>query len=61
MTDEQAAELAEPCIGAFNDPAALIAPQLPASWYLRSLLLFRYGQISSIPRFFHLLRRGSES
>lgn len=30
MTDKQAAELAKPCIGSFNDPAAFVAPQFPA-------------------------------
>jgi hypothetical protein len=30
MTDKQTSELAEPCIGSFNDPASLIAPQFPA-------------------------------
>ena len=29
MTNPQTAELAEPCIGSFYDPAALVAPQFP--------------------------------
>jgi hypothetical protein len=30
MTNQQTAELAEPCIGSFDDPATLVAPQLAA-------------------------------
>ena len=29
MTDEQSAELSEPCVGSFDDPSALVTPQLP--------------------------------
>ena len=30
MTDEQTSELAEPCIGSFDDPATFVTPQLAA-------------------------------
>lgn len=30
MTDEQTSELAEPCMGSFDDPAPFVAPQFPA-------------------------------
>jgi len=30
MADQQAAELTEPCVGAFDDPAAFVAPEFAA-------------------------------
>ena len=30
MSNEDSAELAEPCVGAFDDPAALVSPEFPA-------------------------------
>ena len=30
MTHKESAELTEPCVGAFDDPASLVTPELPA-------------------------------
>ena len=37
MTDKQPAELPEPCVGAFDDPATLVAPELSAVFVLSFL------------------------
>jgi hypothetical protein len=43
MTDQQTSELAEPCIGSFDDPAAFVAPQLPAIVKSPFLVVFPVG------------------
>jgi len=39
MANQQPAELAEPCVGAFDDPASLIAPELPAVFVFSLLVV----------------------
>lgn len=43
MTNKQPAELTEPCVGAFDDPAALVAPELSAVLMFSLLVVFPVG------------------
>src|ERR1700678_3961666 len=40
MSNKESAELTEPGIGAFDDPASFIAPELPAVFVLSLLVIF---------------------
>jgi len=40
MANKQSAELTEPGVGAFDDPASLIAPEFPAVLVLSVLVVF---------------------
>ena len=44
MTDEQSAELSQPCVGSFDDPSALVAPQFPTVLIPFHLVVFAVGR-----------------
>src|SRR5271168_939656 len=43
MTDEQSAELSQPCVGAFDDPSALVTSQFPAVLIAPQLIVLAVG------------------
>jgi hypothetical protein len=44
MTDQQRAELPPPCVGAFDDPAAYVAPQFSAILIASNLIVLSVGR-----------------
>ena len=51
MTDEQSAELPQPCVGAFDDPSPFVASQFPAIFVspLLVVLPVRRDQLDASP------------
>ena len=61
MANQKSAELTKPGVGAFDDPAAFVSPQLAPIFIASVLVVAPEGTIKSIPRFFSRSRSGSES
>jgi hypothetical protein len=54
MTDQQSAELSKPCVGAFDDPPAFVAPQFPAVLITSHLVILSVGARSVRCRVFSI-------
>ena len=61
MANKESAELTEPGVGTFDDPASLVAPELSAVLVFSLLVVVAVRTMRSMPRFFSRSRSGSES
>ena len=61
VAHDQASEVSQPGVGAFDDPSPPVAPQRSAILCRGPNAILLCGQISSIPRFCKRLRNGSLS
>ena len=61
MSHQESSELAEPCVGPLDDPAAFVAAQFPSVLVAALLVVLSIRAINSMPLFFSRSRKGSES
>jgi hypothetical protein len=61
MSNQQSSELAEPGVGAFDNPPSVVSTQLPAVLVFPQFVVGSVGHDQSMPRLASRSRSGSES